>query len=130
MNKHRFLRRLLLLVLMAVLALSGCQAASFRGNRVCNPDRYTLDFSYMAGEDSWLLALEASDTLHMEWEIRKGTVNIALLSESGESVYRANGVGRREAASFEVVIPETGTYTIRVSAAGAEGYIEIRKSEK
>lgn len=130
MKNGRLLYGLLLLVLMAVLALSGCQAASFRGNRVCNPDRYTLDFSYMAGEDSWLLALEASDTLHMEWEIRKGTVNIALLSESGESVYRANGVGRREAASFEVVIPETGTYTIRVSAAGAEGYIEIRKSEK
>lgn len=130
MKNGRLLHGLLLLVLIAVLAFSGCQAASFRGSRVCNPNRYSLDFSYMAGEDSWPMALEGSDTLHMEWEIRKGTVNIALLSESGESVYRANGVGKEETASFDVKIPQTGTYTIQVSAAGAEGYIEIRKSEK
>lgn len=130
MKNGRLLHGLLLLVLVAVLALSGCHTTSFRGSRVCNPDRYSLDFSYMAGEDSWPMALEASDTLHMEWEIRKGTVDIALLSESGEFIYRANGVGRREAASFEVVIPESGTYTIRVSAAGAEGHIGIEKTEK
>ena len=95
----------------------------FTGERIKNPDSYSLDILRMNGTDSRTLSLNAGDVLQVEFETSKGSLHIKITAPDGTIIYAGNG---EETTSFEINIPETGPYTVAVQARHAEGRIHIR----
>lgn len=94
----------------------------FTGERIKNPDSYSLHILRMNGTDSHTLSLNAGDVLQVEFETSKGSLHIKITAPDGTIIYAGNG---EETTSFEINIPETGPYTVAVQARHAEGRIHI-----
>lgn len=98
----------------------------FDGNRVKNPDSYTLEIERMNGDDTHTMRLEAGDALQVQFEIQKGSLHLEIQSPDGSVLYEGNGT---EATAFTVGIPESGVYTISVEAQQAKGFLRIRLAD-
>lgn len=98
----------------------------FDGNRVKNPDSYTLEIERMNGDDTHTMRLEAGDALQVQFEIQKGSLHLEIQSPDGSVLYEGNGT---EATAFTVGIPESGVYTISVEARQAKGFLHIRLAD-
>lgn len=97
-------------------------SGSFRGTCVKNPDSYTLDIDHMNGEDSHTLELQAGDALQVHFSLEKGSLKLTITAPDGTEVYAGNGT---EAADFTVNIPESGIYTVSVTARNVAGGIRL-----
>lgn len=95
----------------------------FTGNRIKNPDSYIMDIERMNGTDLHTLELKADDSLHVEFETKKGSLYMEIKAPDGTVLYSGNG---RETTDFTVNIPEDGVYTIAVEARRAKGAIHIK----
>ena len=71
----------------------------FTGERIKNPDSYSLDILRMNGTDSHTLSLNAGDVLQVEFETSKGSLHIKITAPDGTIIYAGNG---EETTSFFV----------------------------
>lgn len=71
----------------------------FTGERIKNPDSYSLDILRMNGTDSHTLSLNAGDVLQVEFETSKGSLLIKITAPDGTIIYAGNG---EETTSFFV----------------------------
>lgn len=117
-----------LIAVAGVLVFTGQPETRFDGERISNPSRYTLRFDRMNMTDSETMALEEGDALHISWQIESGRVDIAIGIEGEKAIYRADDRLAGDKADFDVEIPQTGSYTITVSAREAKGQIEFMKT--
>lgn len=113
---------LLVIAILLVINYSAAEKSVFNGDRVRNPDRYYLSFTYMNQDDSAVMTLHAGEELHAYWEIEKGRVDIAIAKENGELIYQGNEIDR---ADFLLPITESGEYTVTISAGKAKGIIDL-----
>ena len=121
------------LVIAAVILIVGVAAfliiynqSGFTGERIKNPDSYTMDIQRMNGSDRHSINLTAGDVLQVEFETEKGSLHMEITAPDGTAIYAGNG---EETTVFEITVPETGAYTVTVEARHAEGKISIRLKE-
>ena len=57
----------------------------FTGERIKNPDSYSLDILRMNGTDSHTLSLNAGDVLQVEFETSKGSLHIKITARTARS---------------------------------------------
>lgn len=62
-------------------------------------------------------------------DMESGQVDILIGMKGKETIYRADDRLAGDQADFYVEIPETGLYTITVSAREAKGQVEFLKEE-
>lgn len=126
---------ILLATIVSLIALAGIliftrqPETRFDGERISNSGRYTLRFDRMNTVQSETMALVEGDALHVSWQIESGHVDIVIGMEGEEAVYRADDRPAGDKADFYVEIPQTGSYTITVSAREAKGQIEFMKTD-
>lgn len=120
---------IVLIAVAGILILTQRPKAIFDGERISDPGRYALRFDRMNGTDSETMTLEKGDALHVSWRIESGYVSIGIEQKNKEAIYRADDRPAGDNADFYVEIPETGLYTITVSAREAKGQIEFMKTE-
>lgn len=127
MKKKTILTAAALIVILSacVLFFVFQNKTRFEGERISNPDSFSLRFDSMNGADSETMALEAGDTLHVSWKIENGSVDIAVGQKNEEPVYQAHDRSAGDEADFSVEIPKTGDYTITVNARQAKGRIDF-----
>lgn len=127
MKKKTILTAAALIVILSacVLFFVFQNKTRFEGERISNPDSFSLRFDSMNGADSETMALQAGDTLHVSWKIESGSVNIVIGQKNEEPVYQANDRAAGDEADFSVEIPKTGDYTITVNARQAKGRIDF-----
>lgn len=113
----------LLLVAGYALFLLCLNQPGFTGSRVKNPDAYLLDIRRMNGTDQHSLTLQQGDCLQIHFKTEKGTLTMEITGPDGREVYSGNG---QETADFTVTVPESGLYTITVSARQAQGSISVQ----
>ena len=118
-----------LIALAGILIFTRQPETRFDGERISNPGRYTLRFDRMNAADSETMALTEGDALHVSWQIESGRVDIAIGMEGEEAIYRADDRPAGDKADFYVEIPQTGSYTITVSARKAKGRVEFMKTD-
>lgn len=97
----------------------------FNGNRIKNPDRYYTYFEYMNQQDTHTLKLCKEDVLKLQWEVEKGSIKLIIGQEGKDPIYE----GSLNSASFDLIIPSDGVYTIWFEAQKAKGYLEIIKNK-
>lgn len=128
--KKRILIPVIALILLLAAGLTAFLLSRnqdrFDGNRVKNPDSYTLEIERMNGDDTHTMRLEAGDALQVQIEIQKGSLHLEIQSPDGSVLYEGNGT---EATAFTVDIPESGVYTISVKARQAKGFLHIRLAD-
>ena len=131
MRKKIILLTVLIVVALAslILTLTMRQDTKFDGERISGPGHFALRFDRMNMTDSETMTLEKGDALHVSWRIESGYVSIGIEQKNKEAIYRADDRPAGDQADFYVEIPETGLYTITVSAREAKGQIEFIKSE-
>ena len=129
--KKKIVLLLAVIVLAAValiLIFTRQPETCFDGERISDPGRFTLRFERMNRTDSETMALAEGDELHVSWQIKSGKIDVSIGMEGKEAIYQANDRTAGDEADFCVEIPETGSYTITVSAREAKGRIEFVKS--
>lgn len=94
----------------------------FKGDRVKNSDLYTLNFSYMNQNDEHTLFLQKDSILKIQYEIKKGKVDIYVGIKGRDYIYKGNDI---DSGKFDLTIPESGNYTIYINANKATGFAEF-----
>ena len=120
MKHYKFIS--IALVLCALVILVGCASAStFDVSSVKNEDFYQLDIKTMNGTDTHTLELNQGDTLKIQFETLKGTLNLKITSPDGTALYQGDGTVKE----FTVEAPMDGAYPIVVVGQKAKGSIHI-----
>ena len=99
----------------------------YNGNRELSATELLLDFTEMNSSFTHTMTLSKDDQLHCSWDIRQGTVDLLIVSESGEKLYQGN---KLDHADFKLVIPDDGNYTFTVTGSEAKGIVHFRKIDK
>ena len=99
----------------------------YNGNRELSATELLLDFTEMNSSYTHTMTLAKDDQLHCSWDIKQGTVDLLIVSESGEKLYHGNKVDH---ADFKLVIPDDGNYTFTVTGSEAKGIVHFRKIDK
>lgn len=115
------------LLMCKVLGVFDGARPEYNGSRMLEETRFTLDFTEMNGTQFHTMTLEKGDELHCAWNIESGTVDLLFTAENGEKLYQGNKVDQ---ADFQLVIPETGSYTFTVTGSEAKGFIDIQKIDE
>lgn len=94
-------KKIILLIIFAVI-LGGIAAGlllynqpGFTGNRVANPDSYTLEIQRMHGTDRHTMALNAGDVLQIHFETEKARCTWRLLRRT-ERCFTPETAGKLE----------------------------------
>ena len=99
----------------------------YNGNRELSATELMLDFTEMNSSFTHTMTLVEDDQLHCSWDIKQGTVDLLIVSESGEKLYQGN---KLDHADFKLVIPDDGNYTFTVTGSEAKGIVHFRKIDK
>ena len=113
----------------SILILTQKPGPGFSGERISDQDGFSLRFDWMNRTDSETLELREGDALRVSWQIESGYADIVIKQKNGVPVYQADGRAAGDSAAFFVEIPQTGSYTITVSARKAKGQLEFVKTE-
>lgn len=105
------------------LALAGCKGATYSGNRLVNDDQYVLEYTQFNTTDSQNLELESGDVVHTQIVSDEGSVSIEVKCGDSKLVYKGDAVS--ESYEFDIVIEESGTYTITVTGEKAQGSVSF-----
>lgn len=100
-----------------------CNRPCFRGGRTADAHTYRPEIERMTGTDTHTLALEAGDTLQIQFETVKGALHLVIKAPDGTVLYEGNGKGTAE---FTVTAPERGVYDVILKARRAQGCIHIQ----
>src|SRR5574344_85299 len=94
-----------------LLSLLGCASGSaFDGSSAKNADSYHLDVKTMNGTDTHTLELKQGDTLKIQFEVAKGSLEMKITAPDGTAIYQGDGT----ATEFTVEAPMDGVYPIVV----------------
>ena len=129
-KKIILLAAFIVLGVAVILILTQQPGTRFNGERISDQGSFALRFDWMNITDSETLELREGDALHVSWQIESGHVDIVIRQENEEPVYRADEHAAGDKAAFYVEIPQTGSYTITVSARKAKGQVEFMKMAK
>ena len=105
--------------------LTGCGTSSvFDGSRISNASEFRMEYSVLDREETAELGLKARDQLRVTLSHTKGCVDVIVLLEGKELIYRGNG---QQNADFVLEIAETGSYHISVSGHQAKGNVSFTR---
>ncbi len=100
---------LLLAGVLAVLALCGCMGVGFEGSRWGSESGLAMEYTRFNGTDSQRLELTAGDALRADILSLRGSLKATLRREGGEVLYEEENL---PTGTFEIAIPESGTYEL------------------
>lgn len=115
---------ILIFVLLIILSLTGCSLTKFDGSRTGNDSQLIMDFKVLNTTDYQLLKLEQEDIVNVEIVCDSGQLNIVVQKEDDEPIYNGESI---PTSSFQIVIPESGTYKFLVTGKKAKGSISFIK---
>lgn len=97
------------------------------GERINNPDLYSVTFERMNMDESNMMDLKAGDVLEVEYDIEKGHVAMSIGIDKEEPIYTGKGLDK---GSFTLNINKDGEYRVYVSVLQAQnGRIVIKKAD-
>lgn len=108
-------------MLFAIL-LAGC-TPDFNGSRTGNQSQFIMKYSAFNTTDSQKLVLEAGDSINAKIVVDKGSLSIIIQQENKEPIYDSNNISVSN--NFDVMIEESGTYTITVAGNKTKGSVSF-----
>ena len=122
-----FLAVIAIVAVTLILIFTRQPGLLFDGTRISDPGHFALQFERMNTTDSETVPLAEGDALRISWQIESGQIDISIGMEGKETLYQANDRAAGDEADFWVEIPQTGAYTITLTAQDAKGQVEFLK---
>ncbi|MGM9940460.1 MAG: hypothetical protein ACI32N_00515 [Bulleidia sp.] len=119
-------------VILAVLAVlcaavglwsSNISVSTFTGSRIHNPDSYVLEAEIMNGTDYHEMTLQEGDVLELSFVSVSGDLKMKITDPDGTEIYQGDG---KDVHTSEIVVHNSGIFTIDVKGSKASGSIHIR----
>lgn len=123
MKRHKIMALIMIVVLCLSAILLYSHQEVFKGQRIKNPDAYILDIERMNGADRHTMDLQNGDILHVQFETKRGSLYLKILSPDETIIYCGDG---SVITDFIVNIQDSGVYTIELEALNAKGNIHIQ----
>lgn len=128
-TSSRVLQTFIMFVLIFCLLVSGCAKSS--SVRLWWLGK-TIDQGYQAiywlfdGNQVFIISAEAGQTLTVDYDVKvnKGTLDLKLNSPSGDTIWSTR-LNATEASSTEVVLENSGQYTLQVVGEDNRGSFKI-----
>lgn len=122
-----------IIIIAAVLSvcIARLEKQADRGfDSVKGEGNYQLYGRLWTGTDEHSMPLRAGERIHIEWSLQAGAIDISVAMPEHAAIYKADGVSFKTNpdASFDVVIPESGDYVIRISTKEATGTVGVMKA--
>lgn len=124
MKNRRFFAILTAVILY--LALAGCHADAWVGERSSDADHFRMDYTVLDRQEDSFFTLAEGDTVLVSVAQEAGTVDVVVGIDGQEPIYEGNGLTE---FSFALNITRSGTYRISVVGHGARGRIVFTRSE-
>lgn len=126
-NKWFQLLAVTAIAVAAILLLRWAVQPKPQMDAVKTEDAYQLDCAAWTGKDEHTLTLNAGDTLHVEWIIQAGSMDIQIAIPGQKPIYTANHItfDYDKHAAFDITIPEAGAYTVSLTAKNAAGTFSV-----
>ena len=115
-----------LVLVFVMFVLGACVSSEFNGSRTGNAEQLIMEYQVLNKRDFQILELSAGDYVDFMVASESGKIDILLQREGEEPLY--NGVDV-PTGSFEIMIEETGSYTVSVTGEKARGSVSIVKRE-
>lgn len=96
-----------------------CLPSRFSGSRTGNPRELLIDYKVMNITDTQQLSAKVGDVLHAEIVAEAGSIDVQLVSESGQVLYEENEITTSQ--TMDIPIEQTGLYTLQVTGDQAKG---------
>lgn len=114
---------LILCLLILAFALVSC-GIDFDGSRTGNDSEFIMDYKVLNTTDSQNLTIAEGDTLHAEIIVKSGSLSFKVQkNDSSAPIYEDKDVSASN--EFDIVIEESGTYTVTVTGEKAEGSVSF-----
>ena len=117
---------LTLCILGLAVSLTACGRDCFVGSRTAEAGSYRLDIDRMTGTDRFTMELRAGDTLAVQFETVKGSMQMEIKEPDGDTLYAGNGKG---VSDFTVNISDSGVYSFIVEAHHAKGTVHFQQMD-
>lgn len=109
-------------IAMCAFLLMSCSSA-FDGSRTGNDSEFTMDYKVLNTTDTQDLTVEAGDTIHAKNVIEGGQLSFKIQKDDDVPICESDDVSLSD--EFDVKIEESGTYTVTVTGAKAQGSISF-----
>lgn len=109
-------------VLLSALLLAGCTGATFNGSRTGNNSQLVMEYSVFNTTDSQALKLEQGDRLAVVIVHEHGTLSLSVAKEGEEPLYQNLDA---KTCTFDLAIPESGTYWVTATGEQAKGSLSV-----
>ena len=121
--RKRF-RHLAILTLGLILLCTSCQQVLFDGSKSTDDSGVYLHFAMLDQTEDTVLSAHAGEEIAVELLLERGTVDIKIVSPSGEAAYTGTDL---KDGSFVVVLPSEGDYTLSVTGRKAAGTVSFAR---
>lgn len=112
-------------ILTITLLLTACQSSQFDGSRTGNDSQFIMEYKIFDTSDAQQLTLESGDEISAEIVVDSGKLSIEIQKDEDDPIYKSDGI--TVSNNFDVEIPESGTYTIRVTGEKTRGSVSFVK---
>lgn len=114
----------LIVLMIATFVILKYNQKVFVGEKIKSSDSYLLDIKKMNKSDFHIMYLKNGDLIKINFATEKGSLNLLITDQNGETIYEGNGKVSNE---FSIKILNDGNYTFLVEAKWAKGYVHISK---
>lgn len=101
--------------------------AVFNGSKTGDENHFDIDFEILNTTYEHELVMEEGEGIEVSIQKESGEISVLIQQESHDPVYQGDDVQDGE---FEVVISETGTYTVSVTGKKAKGHVIFTRQKK
>lgn len=110
--------------LLLAISLASCHT-SFDGSRTGNDSQLIMTYSIFDTTDTQTLKLEQGDVIDADIVSEAGQVSICLQNDDAIPIYEKEDV---PTDTFQIMIPESGTYLLTVFGEKARGSVSFIKN--
>ena len=117
-------------IFLLIFFISGCADknanAVFNGSKTANDNQFIMEYEILNTTYTEKLELKKNEVIKVEIVNDSGNLNISVIGESGEKVYKGNDIS---SSSFSLTIPKDDTYEFSVEGKKAKGSVSFKKEE-
>lgn len=111
-----------ILSLVLTISFTACASMKYEGSRIGNDTQLIMDYKVFNTTDSQTLELAAGDVVNCEVISNSGSIDIVLQKSKEEPIYNGTNIST---ATFQIVIEESGKYSVSVTGNHAKGSVHI-----
>jgi hypothetical protein len=117
---------LLLLSILLIFIVTGCDKPIFNGNRISNDKEFSMDYSILNKTETHEMILDEGTIVDVNIVNKSGYLNVLVKDTNEQELYRGDNA---LTSHFSITIPKTDTYIFNITGNNAEGSVSFKVAD-